>query len=1438
MSDFRHSLFAPEHSPDAKASAQPLRIGIVGGGISGLSAAYELTRIGYQVTVLERAADIGGMCSAISIDGRSYDLGGHLVSNSYHTMRSLLQELGLPIVPTGKAYFVSGDGDPQISSIFRQFEQAYTHFRRTKNEIFAGLSTPGLSHGGAALTMPASQWLRAHGAEELYELFAQMFAGAGYGFINEMDIPAVYFLKFIDAVDFLGDAMHSATVDGGLVALYRRLAEQAGDVRCGVEIERIERSACEARVVTKDETFSFDKIIIAMPLPAALPILDATAEEQALFSQIRTLDYYTTVCTVKNCPRRGLYFFSSHMNQRALGKPQAYYYPYDDTDICVFFSYGSAEIDGAAIVEQIKATVAEMGGEMVAVNHQRDWSYFPHVSSQAMQQGYYPRLEALQGQQNCWYLGSIFNFELMDCNIAYTRELVRQHFPSLNGQPARESVLALQPAPQLVQLTARVQSAAPSVKSAEAVQAQIVQLLASALQEAPQAVDVHRPMTEYGLDSLAFVEMLAQLAEWMGQPISASLVMEAPTIAALAVTLAGNPPAEPDTATRTQIARQPGWLAQHLISVFGRLLMQPFYMLALFAMGLVQLLIYQLRRVGELAPLDGYLGDLLYAWDSSLLEYDPYQWHTRRLDWFGGRHKMFLALNQVFVAGDYDQIKQLLVRPQRKTGDWLGYRQYKGTDFRLNSQLIINVSDGPHEQIRASIDSMLPNATDPAIQATANDLLTRWLDRIAAQTQQGLIEGFSAPNDLVPGYIWLLHRLICNIELTPQELANSSVYVADGIFLASQPARFVKNQPEALRPFIEHRRHLLQRYGKSAKVQALLAPFQGQFPEMDMLNGLFDAIHAAGVPGLALAAKAIIAEVTSRPDVYAVLQKEMRQQWDGQGVPPVSQLPLLHAAVLEAIRLYPPVWASSQMAQTNSENHVWGMRCPIKPKTQLTASIWLSGYDEKVFGSAPHKFNLHRDNTAILSWNDANPQRICPGKDLSLVITEMLMAQLLTHYTWKTVRTNGAPLVAANTTQFMLRQFARKTAVPTKVPPHAKAATAELSIAPPLDLGVNTASLPRGNWTNPGTIFVTGGSGFVGAYTIAALLHHTTATLHCLIRAKNVAEGQARLRRTLESYGLWSAEAARRVIAVPGDLAQPELGLEPAIAQWLAAEVDVIIHAGAQVNWFYSYSQLAPANVGGTRAILQLAARERLKAVHYISSLGIVFSADYASDQPIREDDDLERFKTQRLGYLQTKWAAETLIQAARRQGIPVTVYRPPYIASAGVEGQLAANTSFLLQSVRGSIKLGVFPDRLLRSDLVAVEFLGEAVARLIREPAAMNATLNMLNKVDWSTILAAVQDRGHAVRQVSTAEWLTAVLACGPENPLYPYKNELAITAAASFNQANSYDDQQTCLLLERAGLCAQPSAQDVINVYLDSLEAKATSPVHSGSSQGLLNQ
>lgn len=46
------------------------RIGIVGAGPGGLSAAYALAKLGYNnVTVLEKYHTVGGMCESVEIEG-------------------------------------------------------------------------------------------------------------------------------------------------------------------------------------------------------------------------------------------------------------------------------------------------------------------------------------------------------------------------------------------------------------------------------------------------------------------------------------------------------------------------------------------------------------------------------------------------------------------------------------------------------------------------------------------------------------------------------------------------------------------------------------------------------------------------------------------------------------------------------------------------------------------------------------------------------------------------------------------------------------------------------------------------------------------------------------------------------------------------------------------------------------------------------------------------------------------------------------------------------------------------------------------------------------------------------------------------------------------------------------------------------------------------
>src|SRR5207245_7106892 len=50
---------------------------VVGGGPGGLTSAYELTKLGFQPTVLEKLDDVGGLARTAYFKGFRFDLGGH-----------------------------------------------------------------------------------------------------------------------------------------------------------------------------------------------------------------------------------------------------------------------------------------------------------------------------------------------------------------------------------------------------------------------------------------------------------------------------------------------------------------------------------------------------------------------------------------------------------------------------------------------------------------------------------------------------------------------------------------------------------------------------------------------------------------------------------------------------------------------------------------------------------------------------------------------------------------------------------------------------------------------------------------------------------------------------------------------------------------------------------------------------------------------------------------------------------------------------------------------------------------------------------------------------------------------------------------------------------------------------------------------------------------
>ncbi|MBI2863320.1 MAG: NAD(P)/FAD-dependent oxidoreductase [Chloroflexi bacterium] len=72
-----------------------MNIGIIGGGLAGLVAGYELGKAGHRVTILERDSQLGGQVGTLEVGGERLERFYHHIFTSDSHVRELLAELGL-----------------------------------------------------------------------------------------------------------------------------------------------------------------------------------------------------------------------------------------------------------------------------------------------------------------------------------------------------------------------------------------------------------------------------------------------------------------------------------------------------------------------------------------------------------------------------------------------------------------------------------------------------------------------------------------------------------------------------------------------------------------------------------------------------------------------------------------------------------------------------------------------------------------------------------------------------------------------------------------------------------------------------------------------------------------------------------------------------------------------------------------------------------------------------------------------------------------------------------------------------------------------------------------------------------------------------------------------------------------------------------------------
>jgi len=265
------------------------KVGILGGGLSGVAYAYFSSRIGYDVTVLEKESALGGLMRSVNEEGFTFDIGGsHIIfSKDFEVLDLMLKLLGENKVRNRRNTAILYKG------------------RLVKYPFENGLSDLPLTENISCLIhflLARMRKMKNH--ENLKEFFYGSF---GKAISEKYLIPyneKIWKMRIEDiSLDFVGRLPNPKTVDvikaslgigsegyvhqlyfyypkrGGIQYLVESLGEKTiGRIVTGFEVKHVNKEPGKWVVSNGFEEMVFDHVVSTIPLHDAVRIFNAPKE--------------------------------------------------------------------------------------------------------------------------------------------------------------------------------------------------------------------------------------------------------------------------------------------------------------------------------------------------------------------------------------------------------------------------------------------------------------------------------------------------------------------------------------------------------------------------------------------------------------------------------------------------------------------------------------------------------------------------------------------------------------------------------------------------------------------------------------------------------------------------------------------------------------------------------------------------------------------------------------------------------------------------------------------------------------------------------------------------------------------------------------------------------------------------------------------------------
>jgi predicted NAD/FAD-binding protein len=281
-----------------------VKVAVIGSGISGLGAAWALSRY-HDVTIFEADARLGGHANTVSIEDRGRTVPvdtGFIVYNerNYPNLVRFFETLGVATEPSDMSFSVSlGAGAFEyraraLGLLAQPSNLLRPSYLRMMREIVR-FSREAKSLVGEAAGESTGAWLRRAGYSEAFrdDFLLPMIACIWSSSLQEMlSYPAATMAGFLDNHGLLdlGERPQWRTVSGGSREYVRRVEAGLHDVRLSTPIHSVTREAGSTLVRdASGHTEHFDHAVLATHADTALRILgdDASPDERRVLGSFR-----------------------------------------------------------------------------------------------------------------------------------------------------------------------------------------------------------------------------------------------------------------------------------------------------------------------------------------------------------------------------------------------------------------------------------------------------------------------------------------------------------------------------------------------------------------------------------------------------------------------------------------------------------------------------------------------------------------------------------------------------------------------------------------------------------------------------------------------------------------------------------------------------------------------------------------------------------------------------------------------------------------------------------------------------------------------------------------------------------------------------------------------------------------------------------------------